>query len=88
MEMKVKIDAPVIANEENRSAIAIAKSEGYQSRATHIYIRYNFVRDQVKAKVAQLEYIKTKLQLAEFLTKAIPTSKVQFLVAKTNVGDF
>ena len=88
MEMKVKIDAPVVVYEDNQSAIAIAKNEGYQSRAKHIDIRYHFVRDQVKAKVIQLEYIETKLQLADFLTKATSTSKFQFLVGKTNVGDF
>jgi hypothetical protein len=88
MEMKVNIDAPVVVYEDNQSAIAIAKNEGYQSRAKHIDIRYHFVRDQVKAKVIQLEYIETKSQLADFLTKAISTSKFKFLVAKTNVGKF
>uniref|UniRef100_A0AAV1V3J0 RNase H type-1 domain-containing protein n=1 Tax=Peronospora matthiolae TaxID=2874970 RepID=A0AAV1V3J0_9STRA len=88
MEMKIKIDAPVIVYEDSQSAIAIAKNEGYQSRAKQIEIRYRFVRDQVKAKVTQLENIETKLQLADFLTKAILTSKFHFLVAKTNVGDF
>lgn len=88
MEMKVNIDAPVVVYEDNQSAIAIAKNEGYQSRAKHIDIRYHFVRDQVKAKVIQLEYIETKSQLADFLTKAISTSKFKFLVAKTNVGEF
>ena len=74
--------------EDNQRAIAIAKNEGYKSRAKHIDIRYHFIRDQVKAKVIRLEYIETKSQLADFLTKAISTNKFQFLVAKTNVGDF
>ena len=87
MEMKVKIEYPVVGYADNQNAIAIAKNEGYQSRAKHIDNRYHFVRDQVKAKVIHLEYIETKL-LADFLTKAISTNKFQFLVAKTNVGDF
>ena len=88
LEMKIKIDNPVVVYEDNQGAIAIAKNEGYQSRAKHIDIRYHFIRDQVKTKVIQLHYIKTELQLADFLTKAISTKKFQFLVAKSNIGNF
>ena len=88
LEIKIKIDNPVIVHEDNQSANAIAKNEGYQSRAKHIDIRYYFVRDQVKNKVIQLEYIETKLQLANFLTKTISTKKFQFLVAKSNIENF
>ena len=66
--MKINIDNPVIVYEDNQSAIAIAKNDGYQSRALHIDIRYHFVRDQVKARVIHLEYIDTRLQLAYFLS--------------------
>ena len=85
--MKVNIDGPVVVYEDNQRAIAIAKNEGYHSRSAHIDIRYHFVRDQVKNNVIQLENIKTKLQLAGFLTKAISTKKFQFLVAKANIGN-
>ena len=85
--MKVNIDTLVVVYEDNQSAIAIAKNEGYHSRAKQIYIRYQFIRDQVKNKVIQLEYIETKLQLADFLTKAIWTKKFQSLVAKANIGN-
>ena len=88
LEIKIKIDNPVIVHEDNQSANAIAKNEGYQSRAKHIDIRYHFVRDQVKTKVIQLEYIEIKLQLADFLTKAISTKKFQFFVAKSNIKSF
>ena len=88
LEIKIKIDNPVIVHEDNKNANSIAKNEGYQSRAKHIDIRYYFVRDQVKNKVIQLEYIETKLQLAKFLTKTISTKKFQVLVAKSNIKNF
>ena len=71
--MTVTIDGPVVVYEDNQTAIAIARNEGYQSRAKHIDIRYPFVRDHVKNKIIQLEDIETKLQLADSLTKAILT---------------
>ena len=39
LEIKIKIDSPVIVHEDNKSANAIAKNEGYKSRAEHIDIR-------------------------------------------------
>ena len=39
LEIKIKIDSPVIVHEDNKSANAIAQNEGYQSRAEHIDIR-------------------------------------------------
>ena len=57
MEMKIKIDGPVIVDEDILSAIAVAKNEGHQNRAKHIDIRYHFLRDLVKAKNVHLEYI-------------------------------
>ena len=39
LEIKIKIDNPVIVHEDNQSANAIAKNEGYQSRVEHIDIR-------------------------------------------------
>ena len=82
MEMKVKIDARVVVYEDNQSAIAIAKNERYQSQAKHIAIPNHFVLDQVNAKFIRLEYIKTKSQLADIMTKAILNKTFQFLVAR------
>lgn len=84
-EMKININYPVVINEDNQSAIAIAKNNGYQSRAKHIDIRYHFVREQVKAKSIELKYIDTKLQLADFLTKPISTKQFELLLDKSNI---
>ena len=84
MEMKIKIDAPVVAYKDNQSTVVIAKNEGYQSRAKKIDIRDHFVRDQVKTKVIRLEYIEPS-HSSGFITKATLTKMFQFLVAKLNV---
>jgi hypothetical protein len=57
-----------VVYEDNQSAIAIAQNDVYQSRAKHIDIRFHFVREQVKSKAIELQYIETKSQLADFLT--------------------
>uniref|UniRef100_A0AAV1U517 Polyprotein n=1 Tax=Peronospora matthiolae TaxID=2874970 RepID=A0AAV1U517_9STRA len=87
-EMQVQINYAVKIHEDNQSAIAIAKNDGYQSRAKHIDIRYHFVREQVKDKIIDLQYTETKSQLADFLTKPISTKKFESLLDKAKIRDF
>ena len=75
-ELKWKIPEKIKIVEDNQSAIAIAKNDGYPSRAKHIDIRYHFIRDHIKDEKIAIEYIDSKNQLADFLTK--PISKKQF----------
>ena len=84
----MQIDYAITVHEDNQSAIAIAKNDGYQSRAKHIDIRYHFVREQVKGKIIKLKYTETKSQLADFLTKPISTKKFEMLVDKAKIRDF
>lgn len=64
--MMIDVDYPIVIHEDNQSAIAMAKNVGYQSRAKHIDIKDHFVREQIKAKKVELQYIDTKRQLADF----------------------
>ena len=41
------------------------------TRTKHIDIQYHYIRDQVKQKRVNIQYVPTKLQLADFLTKNV-----------------
>ena len=84
-EMGVASSSQCRVFEDNQGAIAIAKNEGYQSRAKHIDIRYHFIREHVKAKTIDLKYIESKNQLADFLTKPIATKQFQRLLTKSKI---
>ncbi|KAE9184122.1 Retrovirus-related Pol polyprotein from transposon TNT 1-94 [Phytophthora fragariae] len=57
--------------EDNQEAMALAKNVGYQARTKHIDIRYHIIREKVVSNEVELEYVDTKNQLADFMTKAI-----------------
>ena len=76
---------PINIYEGNRSAIAIANKDAYQSRARHIDIRHHLVWQHVKLNKITLEYIGSRRQLADFLTKALPKRQFQDLVGKSNI---
>ncbi|KAE8900735.1 hypothetical protein PF003_g14985 [Phytophthora fragariae] len=57
--------------EDNQGAMALAKNVGYQARTKPIDIRYHFIREKVVSNEVELEYVDTKNQLADFMTKGL-----------------
>lgn len=60
---------------DNQSAIKLIHNPIYHKRTKHIDIRYNFIREKVEQNVINIQYVKSSNQLADFLTKALPSSK-------------
>ncbi|GMF37522.1 unnamed protein product [Phytophthora lilii] len=75
-EMGYKIGNASTIYLDNKSAISIATNHGYTPRAKHIDLRAHFVRDHVEAGNIKLEHVPSSEQLADYLTKAIPTPQL------------
>ena len=63
-------------NEDNQSAIAIAKNPQFHGRVKHISIKFHFVREQVNSNNIKLKYCRTSEMIADMLTTGL--GKVQF----------
>nr|CCA21616.1 putative polyprotein [Albugo laibachii Nc14] len=85
LEMGHPFEGPIQLFVDNQSAIAIPRNDRYQSRAKHIDIRHHFIREHVKFGNIELEYITTKLQLADFLTKAVATKHFEHLIKLSGI---
>ncbi|KAE8992242.1 Retrovirus-related Pol polyprotein from transposon TNT 1-94 [Phytophthora rubi] len=72
--------------EDNQGAMALAKNVGYQARTKHIDIRYHFIRKKVVSNEVELEYVDTKNQLADFMTKGLSSKTLRYLMMRSNVG--
>ena len=57
--------------EDNQGAIALANNAGYHAQTKHVDIRHHFIRENVQAGILKIDYIDTKNQLADMLTKAL-----------------
>jgi hypothetical protein len=64
-------DKPMILREDNQACIAFSMNPGDYKKSKHIDVKYHFVRERVASKEIVLEYIDTKEQLADILTKAL-----------------
>ena len=64
---------------DNQGAIALAKNPVHHARTKHMGIQLHWLREQLKAGTVDLEYVHTTEQVADGLTKALPTKPfVQF----------
>ena len=70
----------ITLNCDNQSAIYIAKNPAYHDRTKHIAIDCHFTREKVLEGLLQLSYLPTTHQLANILTKILPSYKFHNLL--------
>lgn len=59
---------------DNRSTIAMSHNDVHHQRSKHISLRYHFVREAVAAQTVRLQWLSTEAQVADVLTKSLPSS--------------
>ncbi|CAN1840048.1 Retrovirus-related Pol polyprotein from transposon RE1 [Linum perenne] len=70
---------------DNLSATYLSANPVFHSRSKHLEIDFHFVREQVAAKNLLVSYISTKDQIADALTKPLPTKRYEELRIKLKV---
>ena len=68
-------EGPTVIYCDNMSAIAMSKNPVFHGRTKHIELRHHFIRDMVQNGEIQLEFVNTKEQLADIMTKAVAAEK-------------
>ncbi|GJV20203.1 hypothetical protein Tco_1369223 [Tanacetum coccineum] len=63
---------------DSQSAIVISCNSVQHSRTKHIHTRYHFIKEQVENSIIELYFVRTKYQLADMFTKALPEDKFQY----------
>ena len=63
---------PTIVWEDNTACIAQSKNPVNHKRCKHILIKYHYLRHLTASNIVRLEYIVTKNQIADALTKPLP----------------
>eukprot|EP00253_Pinus_taeda_P035842 PITA_35842 len=72
---------------DNTSAINISKNPVMHSKTKHIPIKYHFLREQVLEQKVKLEYVPSKEQFSDILTKPLPRETFEYLRQKLGVVD-
>nr|GEV82561.1 retrovirus-related Pol polyprotein from transposon TNT 1-94 [Tanacetum cinerariifolium] len=69
---------------DNKSAIALCCNNVQHSRAKHIDVCYNFIKEQAENGIVELYFVRTEYQLANIFTK--PLQRERFNILIKNLG--
>ncbi len=72
-ELHLEQKEPVVIHEDNQACIKMAENPIVSGRNKHMATKMHYVRERVREKDIKLEYIATKQQLADILTKNLPS---------------
>nr|GEV17942.1 hypothetical protein [Tanacetum cinerariifolium] len=67
---------------DSQSVIAISCNPVQHSRTKHIHTRYHFIKEQVENGIIELYFVRTKYQLTDMFTKALPEDRFKYLVRR------
>ncbi|GJU58693.1 retrovirus-related pol polyprotein from transposon TNT 1-94 [Tanacetum coccineum] len=79
--MSKKQDCTTMSSAE-AEYVALSASCAQHSRTKHIHTRYHFIKEQVKNGITELYFFKTKYQLPDMFTKALPEDRFQYFVRR------
>ncbi|XP_059310739.1 uncharacterized mitochondrial protein AtMg00810-like [Lycium ferocissimum] len=78
-ELHVSPSSPSTIFCDNISSIYLAQNPVQHARTKHVEIDIHFVREKVAAGVLRVQYVPSQDQLADLLTKALPSPRLLFL---------
>lgn len=86
LRLNIPISIPAIMV-DNNGAIKLANNPEFHKRTKHIDIRYHFIRELVESEQIRIIYVNTKENLADPLTKSIPTKQLIEWKDKIHITD-
>ena len=69
---------------DNMSSLTLASHPYTHNKSKHIDIKYHFIREKVNSKQIKLNYVNTKLNIADMLTKCLDTTTHTNLIKLIN----
>ncbi|OQE71140.1 hypothetical protein PENNAL_c0111G02651, partial [Penicillium nalgiovense] len=70
---------------DNNAALKLTRNPEFHSRAKHIDVKHNFIREKVEEGLIDTQRVNTKDNLADVFTKALPRSTHEDLLRRLNL---
>lgn len=72
---------------DNRGPIALSKNARLTPRTKHINGRHHFIKEKIETKKIEVKFISTNQMLADPLTKATTSSKLEAFLKEVGLKD-
>ena len=72
---------------DNKAAINISENSVQHDRTKHVEVDRHFIKEKLEAGILSLPFVRSEEQLADILTKAIPTKSFEEVLCKLGVED-
>ena len=72
---------------DNKATISFFEKLVQHDRMKHVEIDRHFVKEKLENKIISLPFIRLKDQLADILTKAVPSEVFNNTLCKLGIGD-
>lgn len=86
-DLKIKWEGPMRLYCDNKSAISIAHNPVQHDRTKHIEVDRHFIKEKLDSGLICTPFISTKDQLADVLTKGLPSHEFQQIIGKLGMED-
>lgn len=83
-DLGIEHEAPTLFV-DNKSTISLIMNNDIKRRSKHIDVKYHLVRIKYQEGLFELEHIESKLQCADFLTKAIGRDQLKSLLSSSGI---
>ena len=81
-ELKMEDEGPVRVLCDSQAALSIVKNPVHHDRTKHVELDRHFIYEKVNNKEFEMEYVPSKQQIADILTKALPRDMFDDLQGK------
>ena len=75
-------EAAKAQHDDNQPGISTVQNAKISKGNKHIAVRYHFIKDYVKEKELKIEYVPTKENVADIMTKALTKKTFEYLRSK------
>ncbi|KAK9105059.1 hypothetical protein Scep_021903 [Stephania cephalantha] len=67
---------------DNKAAIKIAQNPVQNDRIKHVEVDRHFIKEKLDQKIIQVRFVKSEVQLADVLTKAVSRKSLHSVIGK------
>ena len=72
---------------DNKAAISISENPVQHDRTKHVEVERHFIKENIKARIVDLPFVRSKDQLADILTKAVDSRSFHEVLGKLKMSD-